>query len=118
MPQAAHSAPSQTLWVKAEFPGDDGGSRLANPACAWHCWFKTMPKRGSWLIDAQREASLRDGLFRRNSLDEMSVRRREVPLGSEVRPAKRERARAGSHEDAGDVKRQKRRPGKTRRSGR
>ena len=53
------------------------------------------------------------GLFRKNNLDEMTVGRTEVPLGSEVRPVKRERAGAGSYEDAGDVKRAKRRPGKT-----
>ena len=58
------------------------------------------------------------GLFRKNTLDEMTVGRTEVPLGSEVRPVKRERAGAGSYEDAGDVKRQKRRPGKTGRPGR
>ena len=58
------------------------------------------------------------GLFRKNTLDEMTVGRTEVPLGSEVRPVRREWAGAGSYEDAGDVKRQKRRPGKTGRPGR
>ncbi len=57
-------------------------------------------------------------LFRKNTLDEMTVGRTEVPLGSEVRPVRRERAGAGSYEDAGDAKRQKRRPGKTGRPGR
>jgi excinuclease ABC subunit B len=58
------------------------------------------------------------GLFRKNTLDEMTVGRTEVPLGSEVRPVRRERAGAGSYEDAGDAKRAKRRPGKTGRPGR
>jgi excinuclease ABC subunit B len=58
------------------------------------------------------------GLFRKNTLDEMTVSRTEVPLGSEVRPVRRERAGAGSYEDAGDMKRAKRRPGKTGRPGR
>jgi excinuclease ABC subunit B len=57
-------------------------------------------------------------LFRKNTLDEMTVGRTEVPLGSEVRPVRRERAGAGSYEDAGDAKRAKRRPGKTGRPGR
>jgi excinuclease ABC subunit B len=58
------------------------------------------------------------GLFRKNTLDEMTVGRTEVPLGGDPKPVRRERIGAGSYEDAGDAKRQKRRPGKTGRPGR
>ena len=57
-------------------------------------------------------------LFRKNSLDEMTVGRTEVPLGGDPKPIRRERAGVGSYEDASDLKRQKRRPGKTGRPGR
>ncbi len=65
-------------------------------------------------------------LFRKNTLDEMTVRRTEKPVEG-ARPAKPEdnakplvrgKVGAGSYEDAGDEKRQKRRPGKTGRPGR
>ncbi len=63
-------------------------------------------------------------LFRKNSLDEMTVGRTEVPLGGAT-PSKpgdleprRNRSGAGSYESAADLKRQKRRPGKTGRPGR
>ncbi|RCS25897.1 excinuclease ABC subunit UvrB [Phyllobacterium salinisoli] len=55
--------------------------------------------------------------FRKNSLDEMTVRRTEVPAGGEA-PIKRERAGVGSYEDPAEVSRKKRRPGKTGRPGR
>ncbi len=72
-----------------------------------------------------RDASL----FRKNSLDEMTVGRTEKPVGG-TRPQKptseadtpgplrRERIGLGSYEDAGEAKRSKRRPGKTGRPGR
>jgi excinuclease ABC subunit B len=57
-------------------------------------------------------------LFRRNSLDEMTVRRTEKPAGEDPAPVRRERAGVGSYEDPSDARRQKRRPGKTGRPGR
>lgn len=67
-------------------------------------------------------------LFRKNSLDEMTVRRTEKPVEGEkpakpspaddVRPLIRARSGVGSYEDAGDVARQKRRKSKTGRPGR
>ena len=70
------------------------------------------------------------GVFRKNSLDEMTVGRTEKPVIGNVpeKPAftgtnrndqkiiRRERTGAGSYEDAND--RKKRRPGKTGRPGR
>ena len=64
-------------------------------------------------------------LFRKNSLDEMTVRRTEKPVEGvkpakpdEVKPIVRERAGVGSYEDPADARREKRRPGKTGRPGR
>ncbi|UHD47749.1 excinuclease ABC subunit UvrB [Aureimonas altamirensis] len=64
-------------------------------------------------------------LFRKNTLDEMTVGRTEKPVGGaapakpegDARPIRRERIGAGSYEDPGDEKRRKRRPGKTGRPG-
>jgi excinuclease ABC subunit B len=65
------------------------------------------------------EYSMSDGptLFRKNSLDEMTVRRTEKPVEG-VAPVKREKIGIGSYEDPSDQKRQKRRAGKTGRPGR
>lgn len=56
-------------------------------------------------------------LFKKNSLDEMTVRRTETPIEGD-KPVKRERAGMGSYEDPADARREKRRPGKTGRPGR
>lgn len=74
------------------------------------------------------------GLFRKNGLDEMAVRRTEKPVpgavpkrppavetgkaADDVRPLVRARSGIGSYEDPVDERRQKRRPGKTGRPGR
>lgn len=50
--------------------------------------------------------------FRKNTLDEMTVKRTEIPAGGEA-PIRRERAGIGSYEDPAEVSRKKRRPGKT-----
>ncbi|HEU4987778.1 MAG TPA: helicase-related protein, partial [Rhizobiaceae bacterium] len=72
-------------------------------------------------------------LFRKNTLDEMTVGRTEKPLGGprpvkpqsvsspgaeDAKPVRRERPGIGSYEDPADERRQKRRPGKTGRPGR
>ncbi len=63
-------------------------------------------------------------LFRKNSLDEMTVRRTEKPVEGmkpakpeDVKPIKRERTGIGSYEDATDQRRQTRRPKKSGRPG-
>ncbi|MER2533754.1 MAG: helicase-related protein, partial [Rhizobiaceae bacterium] len=56
-------------------------------------------------------------LFRKNSLDEMTVRRTEKPVDG-VKPIRREKIGAGSYEDPAETKARKRRPGKTGRPGR
>ncbi|MFC4624860.1 excinuclease ABC subunit UvrB [Daeguia caeni] len=55
-------------------------------------------------------------LFRKNTLDEMTVKRTEIPVGTDT-PIRRERAGIGSYEDPTEVARRKRRPGKTGRPG-
>ncbi|GGE19010.1 UvrABC system protein B [Aureimonas endophytica] len=61
----------------------------------------------------------RPSLFRKNTLDEMTVRRTETPSGADdAKPVRRERVGIGSYEDPGDEKRRKRRPSKTGRPGR
>lgn len=58
------------------------------------------------------------GHFRKNTLDEMTVKRTELPTEKDAKPIKRERAGIGSYEDAADTARKKRRPSKTGRPGR
>jgi excinuclease ABC subunit B len=63
-------------------------------------------------------------LFRKNSLDEMTVRRTEKPVEGvkparpdDAKPVRRERAGIGSYEEPADERRQRRRPAKTGRPG-
>ncbi|MEP9396502.1 excinuclease ABC subunit UvrB [Mesorhizobium sp. KR2-14] len=55
-------------------------------------------------------------LFRKNSLDEMTVRRTEQPVEG-AKPIKRAKIGVGSYEDPADERAAKRRPGKTGRPG-
>ena len=65
-------------------------------------------------------------LFRKNTLDEMTVRRTEKPVegakpvkpSEDVKPVVRGKVGAGSYEDPADERRNKRKPGKTGRPGR
>ena len=56
-------------------------------------------------------------MFRKNSLDEMTVRRTEKPVEG-VKPVNREKIGVGSYENPADERQRKRRPGKTGRPGR
>ena len=58
------------------------------------------------------------GKFRKNTLDEMTVKRTEIPASNDAKPVKRERIGIGSFEDPVEVARKRRRPGKTGRPGR
>lgn len=64
-----------------------------------------------------RDDGMRPSLFRKNSLDEMTVRRTEKPVES-VKPVKRAKIGAGSYEDPADEAGRKKRSGKTGRPGR
>ncbi|MFD2653250.1 excinuclease ABC subunit UvrB [Brucella rhizosphaerae] len=58
-------------------------------------------------------------LFRKNTLDEMTVKRTEKPAGADDAIIRRERSGIGSYEDPAEAARKKRRPpGKTGRPGR
>ncbi|WP_433849608.1 excinuclease ABC subunit UvrB [Brucella pseudogrignonensis] len=57
-------------------------------------------------------------LFRKNTLDEMTVKRTEKPAGADDALIRRERSGIGSYEDPAETARKKRRPGKTGRPGR
>ena len=65
----------------------------------------------------RHEGALPESRFRKNTLDEMTVKRTEIPVdGDEF--VKRGRIGIGSYEDPGEMARKKRRPGKTGRPGR
>ena len=64
-----------------------------------------------------RQATPSRSLFRKNSLDEMTVRRTEKPVDGEVKPVKREKVGIGSYEDPADVRNQGRRSKKSGRPG-
>ncbi len=64
-----------------------------------------------------RDDGMRPSLFRKNSLDEMTVRRTEKPVEG-AKPIKREKIGAGSYEDPADENSRKKRSGKTGRPGR
>ena len=64
-----------------------------------------------------RDDGSRPALFRKNSLDEMTVRRTEKPVEG-VKPIKREKIGAGSYEDPTEEKSRSKRSGKTGRPGR
>lgn len=57
-------------------------------------------------------------LFRKNTLDEMTVKRTEKPAVADDAIIRRERSGIGSYEDPAEAARKKRRPGKTGRPGR
>ncbi|WAJ30098.1 excinuclease ABC subunit UvrB [Antarcticirhabdus aurantiaca] len=61
----------------------------------------------------------RPSLFRKNTLDEMTVRRTEKPSGADdAKPVRREKVGLGSYEDPAETSKRKRRPSKTGRPGR
>jgi excinuclease ABC subunit B len=64
-----------------------------------------------------RDDGAGSSLFRKNSLDEMTVRRTEKPVEG-VKPVKRAKIGAGSYEDPADESARKKRSGKTGRPGR
>lgn len=69
--------------------------------------------RARWRAPA---GASRDLLFRKNTLDEMTVRRTEQPVEG-AKPVKREQIGIGSYEDPSEVKRKGRSKNKTGRPG-
>jgi excinuclease ABC subunit B len=92
-------------------PGDSGRSQSSPQADA--------PSRSGGAVSENNPS-----MFRKNSLDEMTVRRTEKPVEGrkpvkpeDVKPIVRQRIGAGSYEDPAETSRHKRRPGKTGRPG-
>jgi excinuclease ABC subunit B len=92
---------------------DDGSGRSPSgrPAAApFGARPRSEPRGGDSVSERNRS------LFRKNTLDEMTVRRTEKPADS-PKPVKREQVGLGSYEDASDQRRQGRRSKKSGRPG-
>ncbi len=101
-----------------------GNSRFRKPALDEMGADTTRPLGKSSLFQKPSRDDMGPGtdmakpLFRKNTLDEMTVKRTEVPSGGDDAAIRRERAGIGSYEDPAETARKKRRPGKTGRPGR
>jgi len=124
--------PSKPLFAKPSLDDMGPGTDSVTPTGAVsRSLFKKQSAQEAHGADYGVPGDAQKSLFRKNSLDEMTVRRTEKPVEG-VKPAKpastpareddpkpinRERAGIGSYEDPADARRQKRRPGKTGRPG-
>ena len=126
------------LFAKPSLDNMGPGTDMPTPAGAIpRSLFKKQSHDEAHGADYGLPDDARRPLFRKNSLDEMTVRRTEKPVegakpskppeqgtsrpagrADDARPINRERAGIGSYEDPADAARQKRRPGKTGRPGR
>ncbi|MEO5326533.1 excinuclease ABC subunit UvrB [Mesorhizobium sp. CC13] len=90
---------------------DDGRSPSGRPAAApAGARLGREPRSGDSVSEKNKS------LFRKNDLDEMTVRRTEKPVEG-VKPIKRAKIGAGSYEDPAEAARAKRKPGKSGRPG-
>ena len=130
---AQRAASGKTLFAKPTLDDMGPGTDAARPAGAVS---RSLFKKQSHKEAHESDYGVRDdgpGLFRKNSLDEMTVRRTEKPVEGKVPskpassaapakddpgPVRRERSGIGSYEEPRDTGRQKRRTGKTGRPGR
>ena len=81
------------------------GTDMAKPAGAGRGrLFKKQSHREAHEADHGIPTDAGASLFRKNALDEMTVRRTEKPVEGD-RPVKRHRTGLGSHEDAADQRR-------------
>ena len=124
--RAVDEAPARSLFAKPDLDAMGGSGDHAEPAGAIE---RSLFKKQSF-----REAHGSDfgmpgdggSLFRKNTLDEMTVRRTEKPVegdlpakpATDAEPVRRERAGIGSYENPADQRRQGRRSRKTGRPGR
>lgn len=109
--QSAHEAHQADYGVTGT---PDGRSPSRRPAAAPHgAPPRSEPRSG----DSVSENETSRSLFRKNTLDEMTVRRTETPAESTA-PVRREKVGIGSYEDPVEVKRKGRRKNKTGRPGR
>ncbi len=127
---AERAASGKTLFAKPSIDDMGPGTDATKPAGAVS---RSLFKKQSHDEAHGADYGLPDEapkLFRKNSLDEMTVRRTEKPIegsapakpatskDSDPKPVVRERSGIGSYEDSRDTGRQKRRTGKTGRPGR
>jgi excinuclease ABC subunit B len=108
----------KSLFQKPDIEDMGPGTDAVTPAGAVSrsLFKKQSAKEAHESDDGVRDDGVRPSLFRKNSLDEMTVRRTEKPVES-VKPVKRAKIGAGSYEDP-DEAGHKRRSGKTGRPGR
>jgi len=116
-----HATPSgkSKLFQKPSLDDMGPGTDTETPAGAVpRSLFKKQSAREAHESDyGVRDDGTKPSLFRKNSLDEMTVRRTEKPVEG-VKPVKRAKIGAGSYEDPADESNRKKRTGKSGRPGR
>jgi excinuclease ABC subunit B len=119
------SAKKSSLFAKPSIDDMGPGTDMTTPAGAVsRSLFKKQSAREAHGSDFGIPEQNKPSLFRKNSLDEMTVRRTEKPVegvkptkSEDVKPIVRERAGIGSYEDPAETARRNRRPSKTGRPG-
>ncbi|MCT7374848.1 excinuclease ABC subunit UvrB [Chelativorans salis] len=128
--QSQSAAPSPSRGGQSREAGQDGdpaAAREANKPLFAKPDLDDMGRSGAYAVPAGKDKSL----FRKNTLDEMTVGRTEKPVGGKTPRAKpgtnaphgeldepRNKPGAGSYEDPADERERRRRPKKTGRPGR
>jgi excinuclease ABC subunit B len=120
-----YSKPAGSGFSKPSLDDMGPGTDMPTPAGAIsRSLFKKQSAQEAHGSDFGIPGENKPSLFRKNSLDEMTVRRTEKPVEGakpakpeDVKPIRRERAGIGSYEDPADQKRQTRRPKKSGRPG-
>jgi excinuclease ABC subunit B len=136
--EAAQKAARPNLFKKPSLDDMGPGTDMPTPAGAVsRSLFRKQSASEAHGSDFGIPDDGRPSLFRKNTLDEMTVRRTEKPVegvrpakpdvakptarapesADEAKPIRRERTGIGSYEDPADARHQKRRPGKTGRPG-
>jgi len=107
----------KSLFQKPHIDDMGPGTDMAKPAGAVpRSLFKKQNAREAHGADYGLPDDPQSSLFRKNTLDEMTVRRTETPVEG-AKPVKRAKIGAGSYEDPADERQRKRRPGKTGKPG-
>lgn len=108
----------KSLFAKPHIDDMGPGTDMATPAGAIpRSLFKKQSADEAHGADYGVPDDASKSLFKKNSLDEMTVRRTEKPIES-VKPVKRAKIGAGSYEDPAEAAREKKRPSKSGRPGR
>ncbi|MBT1156489.1 excinuclease ABC subunit UvrB [Aminobacter anthyllidis] len=108
----------KSLFAKPDIDDMGPGTDMATPAGAIpRSLFKKQSADEAHGADYGVPNETDKTLFKKNNLDEMTVRRTEKPVEG-VKPVKRAKIGAGSYEDPAEAAREKKRPGKSGRPGR